>query len=326
MEMIQITITKNEENQRLDRFLKKYLRNAPLSYIYKLIRTNVKVNGIRAKEDQKLEAGDEILLSISQEEEEAYRVKEKTPRAKKQFGIAYEDDQLLVVEKPFGLLTHGTEIEKRNTLTNQVLSYLIETGDYSPRLEKTFIPSPSNRLDRNTTGLILFGKNYAALQCLNQMIRGRNHIRKFYLTIVLGQLKEQLRLTGQMERLQESNKTVVLSEVTEGGKEMVTIVTPLEHSKGYTLVEVELVTGRTHQIRAHLSSAGFPIIGDEKYGNRQVNQEMERRFKLTTQLLHAYRLSFDQMEPPLSHLQGRVIEAQLPIQFQQIKNSIFRQR
>ncbi len=195
--MIRVEIGKNEQNQRLDKFLRKYLENAPLSYIYKAIRKDVKVNGKRCKEDTMLALGDEVTLYMQEEDVRKFQRKQRTSRAKRQFKVAYEDEHIIAVEKPFGLLTHGDSTEKKNHLANQVVDYLIEKGDYNPRLEKTFTPAPVNRLDRNTTGLVLFGKTNGALQNLNQMIRDKDKINKYYMTIVSGQLKKELHLKRQ---------------------------------------------------------------------------------------------------------------------------------
>lgn len=321
--MIKLIISGNEKEQRLDRFLKKYLKNASLSYIYKLIRKDVKINGKRGTIETMLCEGDEISLYIGEEELEKLTQSKKLIRSKKQFNIAYEDENILIAEKPFGLLTHGDSTEKKNHLANQVISYLIEKGDYVPRLERTFVPSPVNRLDRNTTGLVLFGKNNKALQTLNKMIRERGYINKYYLTIVAGNLKKELILKDKMEKDEDKNLVKVLSLDDEEGKIMETIARPLKYNNGYTLVEVELVTGRTHQIRAHLSKAGYPIIGDIKYGRSDINRKIEREFNLTTQFLHAYRLSFIGAEEPLEYLVGKNIKAELPVNLEKIKNSIF---
>jgi 23S rRNA pseudouridine955/2504/2580 synthase len=323
--MIKITITENEENQRLDRFLKKYFRNAPLSHIYKLIRKSVKVNGKRVAIETMLELGDELALYITEEEAAAYQEKKASVRSKKQFKIAFEDENILIVEKPFGLLVHGDKNEKKNTLANQVMGYLADKGEYSPGRERTFVPSPVNRLDRNTTGLVIFGKNNRALQSLNQMIRDKGYVRKYYLTVVHGELKKSLQLKDKMEKDEKSNTVKVLDLESDGGKVMETIARPLKTAGGYTLVEVELVTGRTHQIRAHLAMAGYPVIGDSKYAGtgRAQNRKIEKEFSLSTQLLHAYRLCFDEGAAPLEYMNGMEIKAELPANFEAIMASLF---
>lgn len=321
--MVNLVITKNEGAQRLDRFLKKYLKNAPLSYIYKLIRKDVKVNGKRVKEDTMLKEGDALTLYLKEEELERLRETKKTVFAKKQFGIVYEDENLIAVMKPFGLLTHGDAREKKNTLANQVQAYLRQKGDYDPALEKTFVPSPANRLDRNTTGIVLFGKNNESLQTLNRMIRQRGWVSKFYLTITAGEMKEELLLRDRMEKDSDRNKTLLLPLEAQKGKLMETVVRPLKTANGFTLAEVELITGRTHQIRVHLGQAGFPIIGDAKYGSPKINQHVKKRFGLTTQLLHAYKLQFNEAEPPLEYLRGRRLQAEVPVRFAGIKKEIF---
>lgn len=322
-EMITIKIGENEQKQRTDRFLKKYFRNAPLSYVYKLIRTSVKVNGKRPNPESLLALDDVMEIHISEEQAQEYRGKVRASKAKRQFTIAYEDESILIVEKPFGLLTHGTKEEKKNTLANQVIAYLIEKGDFRPSRETTFSPAPANRLDRNTTGLVLFGKTYEALISLNQLLRERDSIQKYYLTIVAGELKKELRLVDRMEKDEKQNKITIMRADEEGGKTMETIVRPVLASGGYTLAEVELHTGRTHQIRAQLANAGFPIIGDEKYGDRKTNQKMQKRFGLTTQLLHAARLVFEGIEGPLSTLNGKEIQAASPPVFAAIEQALF---
>lgn len=320
--MIRLEIGKNEEEQRLDRFLRKYFRKASLGRIYKMIRKDVRVNGKRVAIETFLTEGDLVDIFMSDEEAESYRETKKTVRALRQFSIAYEDEQMLVVSKPYGLLTHGDVNEKKNTLANQVLGYLTEKGDYHPRIEKTFVPSPVNRLDRNTTGLVIFGKDAETLKRLNQMIRERDSVEKYYMTIVSGDLKESLILRDTMVKDGKTNMVTIQEEPDEDGKWMESRVKPLRHSKpapknlgekpingpAYTLVEVQLITGRSHQIRAQLAAAGFPIIGDTKYGNPQSNRLMKSKFGLTTQLLHAYKLVID----------GNVVKAPIPDEFQRI--------
>jgi 23S rRNA pseudouridine955/2504/2580 synthase len=321
--MVRMKITANEENQRLDRFLKKYYRNAPLSYIYKLLRTGVKVNGKRVSPNTRLVLGDELTIDISKEEESAYLTREKPRTAKRQFRIIYEDENLLIVEKPFGLLVHGTAEEGKETLSNQVMGYLIDSGAYSPNQERTFVPSPVNRLDRNTTGLVIFGKNAEALRGLSQMMREKGFIRKYYLTVVHGEMKDPILLRDRMEKDRGANKVRILNDGSEAGKLMETRAKPLKRASGLTLVEVELVTGRTHQIRAHLAKAGYPVIGDRKYGDGQKDAKLLRRFPLKSQFLHAYRLVFENCLPPLEYMRGKEFQCDLPAGMKDISEELF---
>ncbi|MDR1245401.1 MAG: RluA family pseudouridine synthase [Clostridiales Family XIII bacterium] len=326
--MIVLTITKNEENQRLDRFLKKYLRNAPLSGIYRIIRKDVKLNGRRADIDALLAEGDRVTLYISDETLTEFRAPKPESKGKRQFQIAYEDERVLIVSKPFGLLTHGDRVEKKNTLANQVLGYLAEGGAYDPGEERTFAPAPVNRLDRNTTGLVIFGKTLGALQSLNHMIRERGYISKHYLTVVSGEAQGELILRDMMNKDARRN-TVSVTDLREahryaGGKLMETTARPVSVSGGFTLMDVELITGRTHQIRAHLARAGYPVIGDPKYGDARVNQKVEKKYGLSTQFLHAHRLIFEKGEGELAYIEGLSVESPLPRQLEIIKLGLFR--
>lgn len=320
--MKEIIIGENEKDQRLDRFLKKYLKNAPLSHIFKIIRKDVKVNGKRKKIDDMLKKGDVITLYISDYEIEQLTYVRDRVRVKKQFKIIYEDDNIIVVDKPLGLLIHGDKNEKKNHLTNQVIDYLIEKGAYEPRTEKTFVPAPVNRLDRNTTGLVLFAKNAMAVKKLNEMMRNRDNIEKYYLTIVKGNIDKEMFLSSKMTKDEEKNMITVHNQNYKEGKLMETVVRPIKKLRGYTLVEVNIITGRTHQIRAHLSSIGHPVIGDVKYGERSVNFKFRKDFELNTQLLHSYKLVFKKCLEGLKYLEGKELSAEIPDTFQQIMDDI----
>lgn len=349
--MRKLVIGSNEQKQRLDKFLRKYMCNASLSFVFKSIRKNVKVNGKRQGGEYVLRVGDEVTLYISDEELRALTFRGNPPGVKKQFSICYEDENILVVNKPAGLLTHGDKTEKKNHLANQVITFLAQRGDYDMSGERTFSPAPVNRLDRNTSGLVIFCKNYRALQDFNRMIKERGIIRKFYLTIVRGELVHKLHLKAGMIKDRDANRITVVSDsagqvgpaarmtgaaddvenaastVSAAGgvaavRTMETEVIPIKSANGYTLVEVELLTGRTHQIRAHLEDEGYPIIGDAKYGDAGVNAEIKKRVGLTTQLLHAYKLRFENCPKPYGEMEGLEIVSEPQGRFVEIRKKL----
>ncbi len=321
--MIRITIDKNDAGQRLDRFLRKYLKNAPLSTVYKIIRKDVKVNGRRMHKEDSLQEGDELFLYLSEEDLKKYTTAGEPRRSpKRTFQNIYEDDSVLIVSKPAGLLVHGDSREKKDTLVNQVTDYLIRSGAYVPRVEKTFSPAAANRLDRNTSGLVVFGKDAPSLRTLAAMFREKGSVDKRYLTVVRGRMKEPLHLRGTLKKDQRSNRSAVrldgsgaIGSGINGAsdeKAVETKVRPLFSSASATLAEVQLITGRTHQIRAHLSAAGYPIAGDPKYGDPEWNRMLAQKCGLKRQFLHAYRLSMVHAGDALQHLEGRTFQSPLP--------------
>lgn len=335
--MIEIKINENDGGQRLDRFLRKYLPGSPLSLVYRMIRKDVKVNGRRAAKETMLEAGDVVRLYIPEEKLAELGRSKKAPKVRKTFGIAYEDGNVLIAEKPYGILTHGDSKEKKNTLANQVLGYLAGEGAYEASSEHTFTPAPLNRLDRNTTGLVIFAKNAPAAREISAMLREKTGVRKIYRTIVRGRLEEETVLDGSLEKDEKKNIVKVSGEAD--AKRSVTIVRPLKTDRtgSYSLVEAELVTGRTHQIRVHLSQAGLPLVGDPKYGDPETNAYFKRKYGLTSQLLHAERLEFagasedsagaaaDEAGSPdaVRLLAGKTVRAKTPKMFRQIEKDLF---
>lgn len=319
VDMVKITIGENEAGQRLDRFLRKYFKRASLSAIYKMIRKDIKLNGRRVKEDTMLSVGDCLTVYISGEKLEELTEEREKQRVRRSFKIAYEDNNILIADKPAGLLTHGDSHEKKNTLVNQVCGYLQEKGEYVPSQEKTFSPAPINRLDRNTTGLVIFGKNAAAMRSLTKLIRERDVIEKYYMTILCGRLEEPLFLDEHLEK--EADRNITRTVGRGEGKEAATYVQPLHTTEDFTLAEVRIFTGRTHQIRVHLAEAGFPLAGDAKYGNQRINDDL-KEMGVTTQLLHAYKLKFGKMPAEYSEIDGRTIEAPLPARFSKVKEAL----
>jgi len=297
-----------------------------------MIRKDVRVNGKRVTGEVLLECGDavEILLPDEQIAElggsGGARRGAETKKAKKQFGVVFEDESILVVNKPFGLLTHGDAVEKKNTLVNQVLDWLAEKGAWTMSGTKTFIPAPANRLDRNTTGLVLFGKTLPAMRDLALMMRGGEdgsaYVEKAYLTVVKGKVAAPMTLRSHMVREEGRNITKTLPDGAEKSRAMVTEVRPLSEGRGYTLVEAKLLTGRTHQIRVQLAEAGFPVIGDRKYGESETNRMASQKYGLTAQLLHAYRLTVLDGAESLEYLKGKTFRAKPPARFSEIAEDL----
>ncbi len=314
--MVTIKAGTNDAQRRLDRFLRQYFDKAPLSLIYKMIRKDVKVNGKRASRETLLSEGDEISVYISEEQAEALRSTRRVWHAPRQFKVLYEDEQVLFVGKPFGLLTHGDKTEKKNTLVNQVEGYLMEKGDYSPVKENHFRPAAVNRLDRNTTGIVLFGKTQEALRTYTVLMRDKEAVDKEYLAIVTGRIEETLMLRDRMVRDETDNR----SRLAEEGKWMETLVTPLAASGKYTLVRVRILTGRTHQIRLHLAEVGHPILGDPKYGAPKINEAAKKEYGVRGQLLHCAAMRFH--EGPLA---GKTIECPPPDTFTRIQKALFKE-
>ena len=348
--MREIIITANDAGRRLDRFLRKYLPGASLGEVYKIIRKDVKVDSRRRPESYMLNEGEVLTLYLSDEDLGRFGAAEAAQagggpharsavgkdraRAKRNFSIVYEDDNILIASKPFGLLTHGDSREKKDHLANQVKDYLIASGSFDPRNEKVFAPAPVNRLDRNTTGIVLFGKTASSMRELNRMIRC-DDISKFYLTIACGAIEEDLYLSGSLVKDEAANKVTILSKDTAlaDARSIETIARPLEvlhFGSGLTatLCEVELVTGRSHQIRAHLASAGHPLIGDSKYAKKsafRINEYVRKNCSLTTQLLHAGRIEFLNSVAEydsLSYLAGKTFECPVPKRFAGILESL----
>ena len=321
--MKKLVIDKNHENQRIDKYLKKLLCRAPSQLIYKMLRKkDVKVNGVKVKENYILKENDVVDLFLYDDKFKEYTQPQTIFDLKIEFDVLYEDENILVVSKPAGLLVHEDIHEDMNTLDHQVLTYLHQKGEYDPEVDLGFVPGPVHRLDRNTSGIVIFGKTMRALQDLNEMMKKRHCIEKTYLTICEGYMPSS-DLIGYVKKESDQSLMKIVSKNTPGALMMHTIVKNVDYRDGYSLVEVRLVTGRTHQIRIHLSSEGHPIMGDSKYGDFEWNKMIQKKYHLQHQFLHAYQIEFVKPIGSLKYLQDKTIVCPLPAKLKHIKNTIF---
>lgn len=320
--MKEIRITKNEENQRLDKFLLKYMNKASKGFLYKMLRKKrIKYNGGRAEGSELLQAGDTLQLYLAEETIQSFMEEKTVAEAKRHFAIVYEDDDILVVSKPAGLLTHPEKSSDKDTLIDQILYYLYQKGQYLPEADSSFTPALCNRLDRNTSGIVIAGKTLKGVQAVNETIRSHK-LDKYYLTLVAGEIRQAGEITAYLTKDEEKNQ-VRISKREGSGKKTMTKYRPLACAKGYTLLEIHLITGKTHQIRAHMQSIGHPVVGDRKYGSEHSNQKFREEYALSNQFLHAIRVEWKEKEGPLGYLYGKEMTAPLPKTLQEICDGLF---
>ncbi|WFA09398.1 RluA family pseudouridine synthase [Tissierella sp. Yu-01] len=321
--MREITIDKNESNQRLDRFLKKYLANATQGFIYKMLRKkNIKLNGNKANPESTIVEGDVIQLYLSDETLDKFMAVKGEIKSKLVPNIIYEDENIILINKPMGILSHGAGGEFEENIVDSMISYLIEKGDYVPRIEKTFTPSICNRLDRNTSGIVIGAKNYQSLKTMNAAIKEKS-VRKFYKTIVKGKVTKDFKAEAYLSKDEDRNMVEVTKDSNDDSKKIETHIKLLQNSYDYSLLEIELITGRTHQIRGHLSSLGYPVIGDRKYGNPNINKKFKLEYNLENQWLHGYKVEFNGLLEHLDYLNGKSYEAPMEQEYLRIEEDLF---
>ncbi len=288
--MKSFTVTKNDASLRLDKFIVKNCPALPSSLMFKYIRTKrIKVNGKRAEISSRLQEGDTVEAYINDEFFVSVQPKYNFLSAPAKLDIVYEDENILLADKKQGLLVHPDKNEYGDTLIARIQHYLYDKGEYKPQDENSFRPALANRIDRNTGGIVIAAKNAESLRILCDKIKYRE-IEKKYLAVIHGVPKKKSDLLeGYLEKNEKKNKVFLKSGKTDSSLTIKTRYTVLESRAGLSLVEVELLTGRTHQIRAHMASIGHPLLGDGKYGKSAADKKMG----FDKQALYSYSLKFD---------------------------------
>lgn len=289
--MRELVVKKNDANQRLDKFLLKKFKTMPKKMAYMYIRKKcVKVNGKKATPEVMLKENDLLTFYIKDEffdniQEDNYEFL----KAPKNLKIIYEDENIILLDKKPGVIVHQDKSYHFDCLLLRLQHYLYDNGEYNPKEENCFAPALVNRIDRNTGGIVIGAKNAESLRILNQKMKDRE-LHKFYLCLLINKpKKDNAILSDYLIKNEKTNKVTVLRNEKQGAKKILTKYSVLETNNNLTLCEVELLTGRTHQIRAHMSSIGCPILGDNKYGNKKLNQ----KYSLSKQCLYSYKLAFD---------------------------------
>lgn len=310
-----LIVTGQDAGQRLDKYLGKYLNLAGKSFLYKMMRKkNITLNDKKCDGSEKIKDKDQIKMFLAEETIEKFSSVEIQKVSKKKLDLIYEDDHILLINKPAGMLSQKAK-DTDESLVEYLIDYLMESNQLTIEDLRGFRPSVCNRLDRNTSGLVAAGKTMAGLQILGEIFKDRS-LHKYYLCIIAGALREGRRIEGFLKKDEKTNQVTVLDRETKDSLPIVTEYEPLAHNDRYTLLKVALITGRSHQIRAHLASIGFPIVGDTKYGNAAANKMASSQYRVTSQMLHAYRVVFPTLREPLADLSGRAFEAPLPPVFE----------
>lgn len=330
--MKQIDVKENEAGQRLDKLLGKYLNKASKSFIYKMLRKkNITLNDKKADGSEKTKIGDVVKIYLSDDTFDKFseqsvisckNKRENSHKKQKTLDIIYEDENILLVNKKSGMLVQKAS-PKDYSLNDAILDYLIEKGTVTQDTIRTFKPSICNRIDRNTSGLVSAGKSLAGLQELSQMFKDRT-IHKYYRCYVAGKIENPSHVKGYMIKDEKKNQVTISdrmwdSDKSKEAKLIETEYCPIFVGEDYTLLEVTLITGRTHQIRAHLAHIGHPVIGDIKYGNPQINEKYQKKCGIKSQLLHGYRLEFPQLSGKLAYLSKQKFIAPVPEEFKRME-------
>ena len=336
--MKEIVITRQEAGRRLDRYLDRYLNEASGSFIYRMLRKkNITLNGQKAAGNEKLQTGDVIRIWFSQETLEKFRTGDDPVSAKESgrgfpgpdypggaFPVIYEDEHILLANKPAGILSQKAGRDDIS-MCEYLIGYLLRTRQTTPAQLETVRPSVCNRLDRNTSGLVICGKTIPGLQGMSEMLRERT-LKKYYLCFAAVTIRDEMHIRGYLIKNGRSNQVRVLKQEEAGSEKIETRIRSLKQGsiegRACCMLEVELITGKSHQIRAHLASISHPLLGDPKYGNKEWNDLLKKRFHIKTQMLHSWRTEFPEMDAPLEYLSGRSFEAPLPDSFEKMEKAM----
>lgn len=338
--MFQTTITPKEEGQRFDKYLHRLLPNAGSAFLYKMLRKkNITLNDRKADGSEKITVGDCVKIFFAQETLSKFMGKSTDRPAStvseyrmaygqmQDIQIIYENEHILIADKPAGILSQKAD-QTDSSLNEWLIGYLLETGGISEEDLSFYKPSVCNRLDRNTSGIVLCAKTLKGAQMLGELLKERT-LHKYYQLYVKGRVEEEQLIEGYLIKDEARNKVVIASGFPEEaahksgkgnapkstvskGALVKTKYTPLRIEGDKTLVEVELITGKSHQIRAHLASIGHPLLGDYKYGDRTWNEIYRQKYGLKSQLLHAYKVEFPPLDTPFEDLSGRTFFCKLP--------------
>ena len=293
--MQKFIVTPNEAGQRLDKLLFKYLNLAPKSFIYKKKKKkNITLNHKKCDGSEKTSVGDEVSLWLSDETIDKFRETKYFTRVPIHFKVIFEDEDILAVNKPAGLLSQKAKPEDIS-VNEEAISYLLENQVITEKSLEVFKPSVCHRLDRNTSGLLIVGKSLSGSQHMSALLKERT-VEKYYLCLVEGIVKTSEHIQGYLIKDEQTNQVKISGQPVSGGHHIETFYEPVGNNGKYTLLKVELITGRTHQIRAHLASVGHSIVGDGKYGSEAVNDRFRRNYHLKHQLLHSWRMVFDERQ------------------------------
>lgn len=316
--MKEVVVDHSSSGQKIEKFVRKFLSEAPLGYIYKAFRKkDIKINGHWVRKDAVVKEGDVVRIYVTDQQLEDFHKPRPVSAKPLPYRIVYEDENVLIVDKPKGVLVYGDKTGSRETLGNAVLDYLYMKGEYDPS-NASFVPSPAHRLDRNTSGLICYGKTDAGLKALTDLFKERKQIEKYYLTLVKGDLEQDKGRIDIPLGKDPQNGRAFPQSIENGGKTAITEYRVKERYGDFTLVEAKLCTGRTHQLRVHFACIGHPIIGDDKYGDFKLNKVIELKTGLDSQFLHAYKLVFGNLSGALSKLSGKTFTSPLPDSYQQV--------